>query len=58
MAMEWPPAAHPLADEPVRGIWHFEDGCLLPPSLPGLGVEITPELLERCRYQPDAERDY
>jgi D-galactarolactone cycloisomerase len=58
LVMECPTAIHPVANEPIREIWHLDDGYIRPPSLPGLGVSITPQLLRDNLYRPDSERNY
>lgn len=58
LAMEGPQMIHPPASEPLVNIWHFEDGHLVPPTQPGLGVNISNELLAKYPYQPDKELDY
>ncbi len=51
---EWPMPAYPLRDallvEPLR----VEQGTLLPPTAPGLGVHLTPEIEARYPFHPDA----
>jgi len=58
LAMEFPQYVNPLATEPLKSIWKFEDGYLSPPEEPGLGVQISEELLRKYAYRPDSERDY
>lgn len=58
IAIEFPVSAHPPQTEPLAPILRFEDGYLLPTTRPGLGVDVTGELLERYRYQPGHERDF
>ncbi|MBI3943580.1 MAG: mandelate racemase/muconate lactonizing enzyme family protein [Chloroflexi bacterium] len=58
LAMEGPQAIHATATVPLKQIWDFHDGYLTSPTRPGLGVEITAELLAEYPYRPDSERDY
>jgi len=41
--LEIPPLAGPLHTENYADGYRFEDGCILPPEAPGLGVRLTEE---------------
>jgi L-alanine-DL-glutamate epimerase-like enolase superfamily enzyme len=58
LAMEGPVATHALATEPLRPIWRFVDGHMLPSSEPGLGVSITEELLDEFAFATGSERNF
>ncbi|MCW5852130.1 MAG: mandelate racemase/muconate lactonizing enzyme family protein [Anaerolineae bacterium] len=51
---EWPMPAYDLREvllvEPLR----IQDGALRPPTAPGLGVQLTPEIEARYPFRPDA----
>lgn len=53
--VELPPAAGPMHREIWGDALVVEDGHVLPPSAPGLGVVLTPELKERFAFVPGAE---
>jgi L-alanine-DL-glutamate epimerase-like enolase superfamily enzyme len=50
--LERPVMGNPLETEMLVEPLRVEDGCVLVPTAPGLGVELTGELRERYRYQP------
>ena len=58
IAIEFPVSEHAPQSEPLTPLLQFEDGYLLPSPRPGLGVEITEQLLARYRYQTGNERDF
>jgi L-alanine-DL-glutamate epimerase-like enolase superfamily enzyme len=58
LAMEGSMSIHAPATDPLRPIWRFVDGYVLPPSEPGLGVLITDDLLATCRFASGHERDF
>lgn len=58
LAMECPQVIHAPRTDPLRDIWRMEDGYVLPPTKPGLGVTITDEWLAKYPYVPDRERNY
>ncbi|HCR16132.1 MAG TPA: mandelate racemase/muconate lactonizing enzyme family protein [Candidatus Latescibacteria bacterium] len=53
---EYPTWHFPLTDELFIKKPCIEDGYVLPPTLPGLGVELTNDTVEKYRYRPDASR--
>ena len=58
IAIEVPVSEHAPQTEPLAPLLRFQDGYLLPSSRPGLGVDVTEELLARYAYQPGHERDF
>jgi L-alanine-DL-glutamate epimerase-like enolase superfamily enzyme len=58
LAIEWPISLHPPQTQPLAPIVRFEDGCLLPSDRPGLGVDVSQELLKSHAYQQGHERDF
>ncbi|MGH3563004.1 MAG: mandelate racemase/muconate lactonizing enzyme family protein, partial [Mycobacterium sp.] len=50
--LERPFMDNPLDTETLVEPLQIEDGQLLPPAAPGLGVQLTEELKQRYRYQP------
>jgi L-alanine-DL-glutamate epimerase-like enolase superfamily enzyme len=58
MAIEWPISQHPPQTEPLAGMVRFQDGYLLACTKPGLGVQVSDELLKRYPYRADCERDF
>jgi L-alanine-DL-glutamate epimerase-like enolase superfamily enzyme len=50
--LERPVMANPLEIETLVEPLEVVDGYLLPPTAPGLGVELTEELKERYPYRP------
>jgi D-galactarolactone cycloisomerase len=56
--IEWPQARYDLATEPIRPIFRMVDGYLQPPEAPGLGVSVSPELIEAHTLRPDSERNF
>jgi D-galactarolactone cycloisomerase len=50
--MEVPTNPNPLVDELMAAALDLRDGILAPPSAPGLGVELTPEIEARYPYRP------
>lgn len=50
--LELPPAPGPLHTEVYRDALRFEDGRVLPPTTPGLGVTLDPDLVERFPFIP------
>lgn len=53
---EYPTWHFPLSDDLFITKPRIEDGYVYPPTLPGLGVELTPEMEEKYRYRPDKPR--
>jgi len=51
---EWPMPRYPLRDELLVHPLHIADGALLPPTEPGLGVRLTPEIEARYPFREDA----
>ncbi|MFD7491242.1 mandelate racemase/muconate lactonizing enzyme family protein [Streptomyces sp. NPDC059832] len=51
---EWPMPRYPLRSELLVEPFRLEDGCLLAPRAPGLGVRLTPELERRYAFRDDA----
>jgi L-alanine-DL-glutamate epimerase-like enolase superfamily enzyme len=58
MAIEWPVSEHAPQTESLARLVRFEDGWLIPSDAPGLGVNVSDELLRKHPYQPDRERDF
>jgi L-alanine-DL-glutamate epimerase-like enolase superfamily enzyme len=58
IAIEFPVSTHAPQSEPLAPLLRFDDGYLMPSLRPGLGVEITEQLLARYRYQAGNERDF
>lgn len=51
--LEYPTFGNPLRDELLTTPLRIEDGHLLPPEAPGLGVRLPDSVLERYPYRPD-----
>ncbi|MFJ4742527.1 mandelate racemase/muconate lactonizing enzyme family protein [Streptomyces sp. NPDC088775] len=51
---EWPMPRYPLRSELLVEPFRLEDGCLLAPRAPGLGVRLTPETERRYAFRDDA----
>lgn len=51
---EWPMPRYPLRSELLVEPFRLEDGCLLAPQAPGLGVLLTPEAERRYAFRDDA----
>lgn len=49
---EWPMLPNPLRDEMYVAPFKIEDGELLKPCAPGLGIQLTDELIEKYPYVP------
>ena len=49
---EYPMVSYPLLDELLVEPFDIENGYLLPPSTPGLGVELTDAIVEKYPYVP------
>ena len=52
--LEIPPLAGPLHTEVWADGFRFEDGYILPPQAPGLGVRLTDEIKNRFSFQPNS----
>jgi L-alanine-DL-glutamate epimerase-like enolase superfamily enzyme len=52
--VEYPTFGNPLRDELLVEPLRIEDGYLLPPRAPGLGVRLPEDLPSRYPYRPDA----
>jgi len=50
--LELPPLAGPLHTEIYAEGYRFQDGYILPPQAPGLGVRLTDELKEEYPFVP------
>ena len=50
--LEIPPLAGPLHTEIWGDGYRFEDGYILPPQAPGLGVQLTEATKARYPFQP------
>jgi L-alanine-DL-glutamate epimerase-like enolase superfamily enzyme len=50
--LEIPPLAGPLHTEVYAEGYRFEDGYILPPQAPGLGVRLTDELKQKFPFVP------
>ncbi len=48
---EFPTWGFPLRDELMVEPMRFEDGCILPPMAPGLGVNLTEEVIETYAWK-------
>jgi L-alanine-DL-glutamate epimerase-like enolase superfamily enzyme len=51
---EFPMLAYPLRDEMLAEPLRIHDGVLLPPTLPGIGVQLTDSILENHPFREDA----
>jgi L-alanine-DL-glutamate epimerase-like enolase superfamily enzyme len=49
---EWPMLLNPLREEMFVEPFEIKDGALQKPHLPGLGIQLTDELLEKYPYLP------
>jgi L-alanine-DL-glutamate epimerase-like enolase superfamily enzyme len=49
---EWPMLPNPLREEMFVEPFEIKDGALLKPLLPGLGIQLTEELIEKYPYLP------
>jgi L-alanine-DL-glutamate epimerase-like enolase superfamily enzyme len=49
--LELPPLAGPLHTEIYADGYRFEDGYILPPNAPGLGVRLTDEIKNRFPFE-------
>lgn len=52
LIVEWSQAYNPLREMILREPLQFEEGELVVPSHPGLGIDITAELIEQYPYDP------
>lgn len=50
--IEFPMLENPLRNEMYIEPWTIKDGELQKPTTPGLGIQITEDLLEKFRYEP------
>jgi L-alanine-DL-glutamate epimerase-like enolase superfamily enzyme len=50
--LEVAPAYGPLHSEVVGDSFVLRDGCVLPPTKPGLGIELTEETKRRFPFVP------
>ncbi|MFH8516374.1 enolase C-terminal domain-like protein [Streptomyces gelaticus] len=51
---EWPMPRYPLRSELRVEPFHLEEGRLLPPQAPGLGIRLTAETERRYTFRDDA----
>ena len=49
---EWPMLPNPLRDEMNLEPFVIKDGELQKPRLPGLGIQLTEQLIEKYPYLP------
>ena len=52
--LEIPPLGGPLYTEVWADGYRFEEGYILPPEAPGLGVRLTDEIKNRFPFQPNS----
>ncbi|MEX0724874.1 MAG: mandelate racemase/muconate lactonizing enzyme family protein [Planctomycetaceae bacterium] len=52
--LEIPPLAGPLHTEIYADGYRFDDGYILPPQAPGLGVRLTDEIKEKFPFVPNS----
>jgi L-alanine-DL-glutamate epimerase-like enolase superfamily enzyme len=52
MMLERPIMGNPLETEILVAPLQVEDGCVLPPTAPGLGLELTEEVRRKYTYVP------
>lgn len=50
--IEWAMPPNPLREELLAAPWKIADGRLQKPAAPGLGIELTEEVLRKYPYQP------
>lgn len=41
---------NPLREELLQEPFKMQNGCLIPPDKPGLGIELNPEALQRFAF--------
>lgn len=54
LLVEWPMPEYPLRQAMMAEPPRFEDGCLLAPTAPGIGVRLTPEVEREFSFREDA----
>ena len=56
--LEYPTQPNPLIRELMVEPLRVVDGYVLPPTAPGLGVDVTPELEARYPFRPDHHYEF